>query len=66
MAREDEIKLIAYQLWEEEGCPPGRDGEHWYRAEVIWQEKQPKKAAEGTGKQTNRQKSKVMAAKKKA
>jgi hypothetical protein len=38
MDREDEIKLIAYRLWEEEGCPDGRDCEHWIEAETIWQE----------------------------
>jgi hypothetical protein len=35
MGREDEIRLIAYRIWEE-GCPNGRDCEHWYKAEVIW------------------------------
>ncbi len=48
MAREDEIKLIAYSIWEEEGCPPGRDCDHWYRAEVIWEARQPKAAARST------------------
>lgn len=40
MAREDEIKLIAYNLWEEEDCPDNKECEHWYRAELIWQEQQ--------------------------
>ena len=40
MGREDEIKLIAYRMWEEEGCPNGQDCEHWFRAEVIWNQKQ--------------------------
>jgi hypothetical protein len=40
MGREDEIKEIAYCLWEQEGCCNGRDLEHWFRAEVIWVEKQ--------------------------
>ena len=38
MAREDEIRLIAYGLWEEDGCCHGRDVEHWMRAEMIWEE----------------------------
>jgi len=42
MGREDEIKLIAYSIWEEEGCCHGRDVEHWLKAEVIWEEKQKK------------------------
>jgi hypothetical protein len=45
MAREDEIKLIAYNIWLEEGCCDGHDLDHWIRAEIIWEEqgKQGKK-----------------------
>jgi hypothetical protein len=43
MGREDEIKLIAYKIWEEEGCVDGRDCEYWFRAEVIWEQQQKKK-----------------------
>jgi len=38
--RDEEIRLIAYQLWQDEGCPHGRHLEHWFRAEAIWQERQ--------------------------
>ena len=44
MAKEDEIRLIAYNIWEQENCPNGKDCEHWYRAEAIWEEKQKPKA----------------------
>ncbi len=40
MEREDEIRLIAFRIWEEEGCCHGRDIEHWLKAEAIWEEKQ--------------------------
>jgi len=40
MGREDEIRLIAYSIWEQEGSYDGRDMEHWLRAEAIWEEKQ--------------------------
>ena len=40
MGREDEIRVIAYHIWEEEGCCNGRDFNHWLRAEVIWTERQ--------------------------
>ena len=40
MYHDEEIRLIAYRIWEEEGCPEGRDLEHWFRAEAIWQERQ--------------------------
>lgn len=29
---EDRIRVVAYSLWEEEGCPEGRAHEHWIRA----------------------------------
>ena len=38
MNHEDEIRLIAYQIWEDEGCPDGVHVEHWIRAESIWRE----------------------------
>jgi hypothetical protein len=70
MAREDEIKLIAYNLWEEEGCPEGRECEHWYRAEIIWQEQQKPNASIKTSnmepKQMVKPTRKVAAAKKKS
>ena len=31
--REERITVRAHQLWEAEGRPHGRDGEHWHRAE---------------------------------
>jgi len=43
MAREDEIRLIAYKIWEQEGCSGGHDCEHWYRAETIWENQQKDK-----------------------
>ena len=39
MGREDEIRLIAYQIWEDEGCAYGFDREHWMKAEAIWEER---------------------------
>ena len=44
MAKKDEIRLIAYSIWEEENCPNGKDCEHWFRAEAIWEAKQKAKA----------------------
>ena len=47
MGREDEIRIIAYRIWEEESCCHGRDAEHWLKAEVIWEEKQRDKEIPG-------------------
>ena len=44
MGRDDEIKLIAYKIWEEEGCIDGQDCVHWYRAEAIWEASQKEPA----------------------
>ncbi len=30
-----EIEKVAYQLWEKEGRPSGREKENWYQAEII-------------------------------
>ena len=40
MHHEQEVQLIAYHMWEEQGYPHGHDLEHWLKAEAVWQEKQ--------------------------
>jgi hypothetical protein len=35
MDRQQEIQCVAYQLWEEEGQPFGRDLEFYFKAEAI-------------------------------
>ena len=39
MHHEQEVQLIAYHIWEEQGHPHGHDVEHWLKAEAAWQEK---------------------------
>jgi hypothetical protein len=51
MAKEDEIRLIAYNIWEQEGCINRKDCEHWFRAEAIWEEQQ-KPLGENTTKES--------------
>ena len=69
MGREDEIRLIAYKIWEEEGCPNGRDCEHWFRAEVIWDQQQKpggkKEESKALSKESGSSPGKVKASKKK-
>lgn len=43
MGREEEVKIIAYRIWEEESYCHGRDVEHWFQAEVLWEELQKDK-----------------------
>jgi hypothetical protein len=35
MATEEEIKKLAYSIWEKEGRPRGRDVEHYFKAQNI-------------------------------
>jgi hypothetical protein len=37
MAKQDDVRLIAYHIWEDEGCCDGSDVDHWLRAEMIWE-----------------------------
>jgi hypothetical protein len=39
---QEEIAVAAYHLWQQEGCPHGRDQEHWHRA--VEQLRQQKRA----------------------
>ena len=41
-----QISEIAYKLWIEDGCPEGKDQEHWFRAEQIYNQQVQK---EGNG-----------------
>ena len=69
MAKEDEIKLLAYKIWEQEGCINGKDCEHWFRAEAIWEEQNKKdavKSAKIESKERVNQGNKFKAAKKKS
>lgn len=48
MEREEEIRLIAYKIWEEEGRPHGRELDHWLKAEAIWREQHGHEPSGGT------------------
>ena len=42
MEREEQIRQLAYTIWEKEGYPEGRAVEHWLKAETILQGDGPK------------------------
>ena len=57
MGKEDEIKIIAYSIWEQDGCCDGHDCEHWLKAEAIWEGKHKKAdVPTGTKKKFNKSK----------
>jgi Protein of unknown function (DUF2934) len=37
--RDEQIRELAYRIWQEEGYPHGYEVQHWLKAETIWQEK---------------------------
>jgi hypothetical protein len=50
MSREEEVRLMAHNIWEQEGRCDGHDCEHWLKAEMIWEERQrTESAATATG-----------------
>lgn len=40
MVTEEQIKEMAYSLWEQEGRPDGRDQEFYFRAKLILEERE--------------------------
>jgi hypothetical protein len=36
--REEQIRQLAYRLWQEAGYPEGDGVQHWLKAEAIWLE----------------------------
>jgi len=54
MNHEEEIRLIAYQIWEDDGCQEGLHLEHWVRAETIWREQYSQAAASASSRLKSR------------
>jgi hypothetical protein len=50
MGRNDEIRYIAYGIWEREGRPEGHALEDWQKAEKMWasQHKTPQQSPSAT------------------
>ena len=40
MATDEQIRALAYTIWEQEGCPEGKREEHYCRAKQILEEKE--------------------------
>ena len=40
----EEIEKIAYEIWQAEGEPEGRDQEHWERARKLFESRRPSAA----------------------
>jgi hypothetical protein len=46
MATEEQIKELAYAIWEQEGRPEGKHVEHYFRAKQILEEQQETRVIE--------------------
>jgi hypothetical protein len=55
--RDEQIRELAYRIWQEEGYPYGQEVQHWLKAEVIWQEKNRPKSQPKLSKPVKRTKS---------
>ncbi|MBI2853343.1 MAG: DUF2934 domain-containing protein [Chloroflexi bacterium] len=40
MATEEQIRELAYNIWEQEGRPDGKDQEHYYSAKRMLEERE--------------------------
>lgn len=45
MDDEDQVRVIAYSIWEDEGKPHGRHLDHWFRAEAICRDRERRSQA---------------------
>jgi hypothetical protein len=36
--QDEEVRQLAYRIWQEAGCPHGADLQHWLKAQEIWLE----------------------------
>jgi hypothetical protein len=55
--RDEQIRELAYRIWQEEGYPYGEEVQHWLKAEAIWQEKNRPISKPKTSKPVKRTKS---------
>jgi cell division protein FtsN len=56
---EDWIKNRAYELWEQDGQPHGKDAEHWEQARLEYEQRSKRSAGNGAKQPSARQKSAV-------
>jgi hypothetical protein len=59
---QEQIRELAYRLWQTEGYPHGYDVQHWLKAEAIWQEEHRPKSKPKRSKPTKRKSRKTSAA----
>jgi Protein of unknown function (DUF2934) len=63
--REEQIRKLAYRIWQEEGHPHGYEVQHWLKAEAIWLEEHGAKTTPKQAKATPKQPKPLKRAKRK-
>jgi hypothetical protein len=56
--RDEQIRKLAYQIWQQEGHPHGNEIQHWLKAEALWLEEHRAKEAPKQPKTVKRAKRK--------
>ena len=55
--RDEQIRELAYRIWQEEGYPHGYEVQHWLKAEALWLEEHRARTApkqtKATAKKSN-------------
>jgi Protein of unknown function (DUF2934) len=59
---QEQIRELAYRIWQAEGYPHGYDVQHWLKAEAMWQEEHRPKSKPKRSKSLKRTKSRKTAA----
>jgi hypothetical protein len=59
--RDEQIRKLAYRIWQEEGYPQGYEVQHWLKAEAIWLEEHRAKTTPKQRKTLKRTKSRKTA-----
>ena len=62
MEREQEVRGLAYRIWEREGCLHGYDVQYWLKAEAILEEKHRLKSNPRQSKPLKKRKSRKISA----
>ena len=59
---QEQIRELAYRIWQAEGYPHGYDVQHWLKAEAIWQEEHRPKSKPKQSKPLKKRKSRKTSA----
>jgi len=59
---QEQIRELAYRIWQAEGYPHGYDVQHWLKAEAMWQEEHRSESKPKRSKRHTKRKSRKTSA----